>query len=64
MFFWALPKGRAFRTRFLFVPHKRAQTNASIANAGLLAVLFTTRNQIETLFLQDAKSPKYLFRVH
>ena len=33
---WALPKGRAFRTRFLFVPHKRAQTNASIANAGLL----------------------------
>ncbi|PHN95864.1 hypothetical protein CSC81_18205, partial [Tenacibaculum discolor] len=48
---WALPKGRAFRTRFLFVPHKRAQTNATIDNADLLAVLFTTRNQLETLFL-------------
>jgi len=27
-------KGRALRTRFLFVPHKRAQTIAPIANAG------------------------------
>jgi hypothetical protein len=39
MFFFKVgrsPKGRAFRTRFLFVPHKRAQTIATIANAGIL----------------------------
>jgi len=36
-FLWAFPKGRAFHTRFLCVPYKRAQTNAAIANAFILA---------------------------
>ncbi len=37
---------RAFTTRFLFVPHKRAQTYRSIPNACVLAELFAIFNLV------------------